>query len=483
MATGQMEIDQALSDEFESLVETVAFAQYKKDLFSKLETHKPHLLIVGDALAMLEEDPPRETFLQEIRRLYPGTRIIYIYDGTMAAAPQFISYLTKLQIYDFVNAEEVDVQELQTMIASPRGQHDIRAYQFPAAATQSSGEETAADGKSEAEAKSRKERNPEPKVITETIYREKEVLVTQKQQIILFYAPAPTGKSVVSQNTAVYLAKNLPSIEIALVDFDFSQPKIATRMRLNQKHKLSQMYLDELLQAIDGNRFDGKMLREYMFSHPKYENLKIFNGEFRRQEYADLLDNHHVEAIFDVLKEEFGTILLDVNRDLEMIGNDICFKKATVIYNVLDYDFSHCMEFVKTRKLWSRIPFIRKKPKRIVINKAIDNPKFSSKLLEAYFETDNDIIEDSLDLKPVNESGIPMLYEQQINAIQEGYSLVERDSKVTESFRHAIHEVAVSIHPCTTDEANPSFFQKLKLSFVAKRTQEQHHDIGITDDV
>jgi len=199
--------------------------------------------------------------------------------------------------------------------------------------------------------------------------------------------------------------------------------------------------------------------------------LKILDCQFLKIEYQNLLSQHHIERIIEVLKEEFNLILLDLNRDIELVGHDYCFKKATCIYNVLDYDFSHCMDFQKMRILYAKVDFIKKKPKKLIINMAIDNPKFNPELLESFYKPvngENVLNDDNLESTPL--ATVPMMYEANINAIYEGYSLIELDSPITEDFRNEISKIAYDIHPYLSQDANKKSFLS---SFIDKLTKNR----------
>ncbi|MDB5054062.1 MAG: hypothetical protein JWM44_2112 [Bacilli bacterium] len=460
LATGDPDINQELSKELASFITTVDNGHFKKDIFDKLEQHKPHLLLLADSIALLEEDPERETFIREIRRQYPGTRIIYIYDSLNENTTSFIQFLINHQVFDFFNGAELEVELLIKSIQSGLSYKDVRNL-IEGVQIDEVKEENQADPKAEKVIK------PEKIYITRIEEKETEVFVTQKQKVILFYSPTSTGKSTLVQNTAVCLALHHRELEIPLIDFDFMQPMLATRMRLNQKNREGRLYFDELLSRIDGGRFDGSMLREFMLPHPKIPNLLVFNCEFRKPEYQERLASHHIEIILDTMKEEFGLILIDMNRDIQLVGSDVCFKKATAIYNIVDYDYSNCKEFQKIRTLFSQIPIIQKKPKQLIINKAIENPRFNNKLIMSFFEETEEIM-DLLDPEPI--ASVPFLYEHQINAIYDGVSLYERDGKYVEEFKNAINLIANSIQPIGGKVIKRSYMDRFRRMFDRKPT-------------
>jgi MinD-like ATPase involved in chromosome partitioning or flagellar assembly len=421
MATGETEINDILISELSSYIEPVGKGLYKQDLLNKLDEKKPHVVIIGDLLAQLEEGLNREEYLKETRRRYPGTRIIYIYDPAQEDLPTFLKFLVQQQIYDFLSSEDLDLGDIINLLQSPREYYMVKKYEEHVDLT---------------------------RITEEVKVKEKEVYISQKQKTIAFYSPTATGKSTLIQNTAVYLAQADPSVDIALIDADFLKPTLATRMRLNQGNKNSKMYFEELLQRIDGNRLDGEMLKEYMIEHPKYPSLKIFDCEFQKPEYQDLLQNHHIEKIFEILKEEFTIILVDTTQDIEVRGTYICLKKSTALYHVIDYDFSNCLAFQKSRMIFSQIESIQKKKKRLIINKAFDSTKYKPALIQSYFQHkkgEEGYIDDHLD--PVPITAVPLLYDLQIDAIQEGKTLVESQGDYEDQFRYAIHDIAASIHP------------------------------------
>jgi len=505
LATGEIPINNILEEELRDVFECKGKGLFKADVFNKLEEFKPHYLILGDALAISDEDPERYEFIREIRRRFPGTQLYYIYQETIEDHKLFLRFLVQQQVYNFFAGERLDLNELAHLIENPRTYSAVKVYEDleepdttataapdkpkktsrqgllnkdddPTATSDSGSEEVES-----AEADYTEEAPEEPKVIIE----EREVIVPQKQKTIIWYSPSSTGKTTLIQNTAVYLANIDPKLDIALVDFDFLQPKIATRMKLNQKDFKHRMYFQELLQRIDGNRFDGELLREYMYTHPKYPNLKIFDCEFEKPEYQNMLDTHHVERIFDVLKEEFTIILVDLNRDLELIGADTCFRRATSVYHVVDMDFSHNRDFQRSRLIISQIPFMRGKPKRYIINKASTGIRLTPDIIQEFYKPDKDVahIEDNLEPTPI--AVVPHVYEAQINAIYDGRTLVELESKQIEPFRQAIKEIAATLYPVHLYDGKKknllqrikAIFQKMK-RFREEFEQEEHE---ITD--
>jgi MinD-like ATPase involved in chromosome partitioning or flagellar assembly len=483
MATGQVEINEILKDELKSLLTTVDQALFKADVISKVDRHKPHVLILSDTICTSEEKPPRETFIQDIRRRFPGTHLIYIYDAELESTDLFIRFLISQQIFDFLPAQELDLLEFMQLLREPRQYIDVKHHES---------NEKQAKPATEGAHPVHQEQGEESQEHREKIivhvpvpYMEEQepVRISQKQKTVLFSASAATGKSFIAQNTAVYLAEQDPEIDIALIDMDILKPTIATRMRLNQSDKESRMYLEELLQRIDGNRFDGDLLREFMYVHPKFKNLHIFNCEFKRPEYRGFLDTHHVEKIFEILKEEYTLILVDTNRDIELVGHDVLYKKASMIYHVVDYDFSSCLDFQKSRRLLEQIPFIQKKPKRIVLNKAFDHPKFTPELILSFFsqrETDPHYIDDHLEVAPV--AAVPLLYKEQINAIYEGYTLVESKSRPNEPFISEIQKVADSIHTIHTGKKKTGMYHSFKRKWNQLRVSTNKLRHGLQDD-
>jgi MinD-like ATPase involved in chromosome partitioning or flagellar assembly len=475
MATGESSINEIFSLQLKDLVQPIDNGLFKEDLTTKIEKHKPHILILADGISLLEEEPKRETFIRNLRRLYPGTRIIYIYDSEQVQLPIFLRFLISQQIFDFLSSE-LDLNELRLLIKSPRLYDDVKHLEQGLGASSSAALEAATTDESPelslathpgkaGESRDTLLRDLINKMKPIRIVTEKQGetnYISQKQKTVLFYSNSSTGKSTILQNTGVYLAQKDPDVDIVLFDGDFLQPTLASRMGLTMKNKESRMYFEEVLQKIDGNRFDVDTLDDFLLTHPTYPNLKIFSCEFKKPEFQNFLDTHHVERIFELLKEQFSIILIDTSRDIEIMGTDVCFKKATIIYHVLDYDFSHCMKFQEMRRVFEQIPFIQRKPKKIIINKSVDHPKLKPELIQQFFESrknDKFPVEDHLD--PVPIAVIPMLYTEQLNAILEGFSLVESKSKTVIPFIEAIHSVAVTIHNVNYDQKKPSGFSKL----------------------
>ncbi len=489
MATGETEINSILSEELKDHAQSVDNAMFKEDLLMKLEKFKPHYLILGDGLTLLEEQPERDVLIKEVRRKFPGTRIIYIYHHDQDELPVFLKFLVNQQVFDFLSSSDLDLNDLIHLLKQPREYSQVKHYEEYSTAEPEALKESISEGSAQS-TEIIKQKNkfefvkkefivPVPKFMQSTgeskiVIKKESLYITQKQRTIIWYAPTSNGTSTIAQNTAVYLAERDSNTDIALVDFDFAQPKLATRMKLNQKNRQGKMHFEELLQRIDGNRFDAELLLDYMYTHPKYPNLKIFSCEFSKMEYQHLLDTHHVERILEVLKEEFGILMVDINRDIELVGNDVCFKKATAIYHVLDYDYSHCKEFQKMRMIMAQIPFIQNKPKRLIVNKGFNHPKFQPKLIQDFYKYDEDddyYVSDHLDPVPITQ--VPLMYEQQMNAIMDGDSIVSSTAKYNETFRLAIHEIAQTILPIDNIQIKNGFLQNIKKKLSRLKTEPQ----------
>ncbi|WP_128896643.1 AAA family ATPase [Longirhabdus pacifica] len=438
LATGEPQIDDVLAEETKAYIEVVATGLSKDDVLKKTEQYKPHILIIADGIAHMEEGLSRQAFIQEFRRRFPGTRMIYIYTAKEEALDEFLRFLVQTQVYDFVSSE-LNLNELEQLVNKPRDYIQVKRYEL----LEVPDEDVQLD-----------------EAVREVL-KESVVYVPQKQSCVAFYAPSATGKSFVAQNTAVKMAQLHPDVDIVLCDFDFLKPTINTRLNV----KPNSMTFEQVCQQIDGERFHAEALQSYLITHPKYANLKIFDGRFSSPEFLELLGEHHLRRIIELLKEQFHIVLMDTHRE----PNEYVLKAASSMYCVVDYDFSHNMHFQKQRLQLAQQPALKQKAKRIIVNHAWDDAKFTPKLLEQFFKSDETMkVEDQLDTTPI--ASIPHCYEQQIQAVYKGKSLVEVHEQVEEAFI----QICQAIYPAEIKEKKRfSLFSFLKRKEVAHDTASQ----------
>ncbi|MBE0447457.1 MAG: AAA family ATPase [Actinobacteria bacterium] len=134
--------------------------------------------------------------------------------------------------------------------------------------------------------------------------REEETYEEQPQElgkvITFFSTKGGVGKSVISTNSAVALAK-ITGKRVVVLDLDLQFGDVAIMFQMAPNHTIY-----DVVQVID--RLDGDMLQGFLTTHSS--GIKALLAPVRPHE-SDSIASVHVKAIIDLLKKVFDYVVID----------------------------------------------------------------------------------------------------------------------------------------------------------------------------
>lgn len=122
------------------------------------------------------------------------------------------------------------------------------------------------------------------------------------------------GAKFIATNLANAYKKNSSNANVALVDFDFRYPFLATTLAPQDDiHGI-----DNLIEKIDGDFLDTRLFRENMI-HLK-NGVELLRGTMLQDKHS-LIDRVHIEKVIECLRKSYDIVIIVANGDFDNSGS------------------------------------------------------------------------------------------------------------------------------------------------------------------
>ncbi|WP_227767455.1 response regulator [Zhaonella formicivorans] len=124
---------------------------------------------------------------------------------------------------------------------------------------------------------------------------------SQPQTVVVFGTKGGVGKTTVATNLAVSLHQ-VSGKKVVLLDLDLQFGDVSAMLNIFPKQTLAQLVQENEL-------IDADLVQSYVLPHPA-TGLSVLSAPARPQ-YADLIDNRHVEQIIKALQKTYEYVVID----------------------------------------------------------------------------------------------------------------------------------------------------------------------------
>jgi len=125
--------------------------------------------------------------------------------------------------------------------------------------------------------------------------------VIQTKVITVFSTKGGVGKTTIATNLAVALARNTNK-RVCLLDLDLQFGDVAIMMNLSVKNTIYDLVRDL-------NNIDSDLVNDYLCTH--FSRVNVLPAPLK-PEYAEFIDNRHIERILSLLNGHFHYVIIDL---------------------------------------------------------------------------------------------------------------------------------------------------------------------------
>lgn len=279
--------------------------------------------------------------------------------------------LINVNVYDFIAANEYNVDELLALIKKPRTYNDVAAYHQPVLDSGDGPLSVPENGTTVLREKEVvevvREVEVEKQVVKEVI-REVPVMKKGLKDTILITGWQNSGKSLIAANLSTLLAKL--GAKVAVVDGNETNNELYYYFELDQKHDGLKTLLTSKVryQTLDSA---GKPM----------ERLWVFA---KRRESAPELKKGSLLHIQDQLREDVDFIIIDAGSNHSPFMQDAA-KMASKIYVVIEPNGAKVFDYKKTLSM-AQEQGINMAKFSLVLNRYLDSKIIGKNEIEEVFE-------------------------------------------------------------------------------------------------
>lgn len=165
----------------------------------------------------------------------------------------------------------------------------------------------------------------------------------QKQQIITFVGFGSTGKTTISTQIGILIAK-YSKAKVLIIDFDTINSGInqffgIKRSPVNPGYILpsdKNASLNYMIDAIDKRTFDSNMFEKYIVKSKQYQNLDILTGNKSLFVCEKVLNNEYYSRILEKAKELYDFILIDTSSNIFIDSTQFSLLNANKIFYIAE---------------------------------------------------------------------------------------------------------------------------------------------------
>ena len=168
----------------------------------------------------------------------------------------------------------------------------------------------------------------------------------RKQQIITFVGFCSSGKTTISTQLAILIAK-YSKAKILIIDFDTINSGInqffgIKRSPLNPGYILpsdKNASINYMIDAIDKRTFDSNIFEKYVVKSKQYQNLDILTGNKSLFVCEKVLNNEYYSRILEKAKELYDFIIIDTSSNVFVDSTQFALLNSTKIFYITEATF------------------------------------------------------------------------------------------------------------------------------------------------
>ena len=198
----------------------------------------------------------------------------------------------------------------------------------------------------------------------------------QKQQIITFVGLSSSGKTTISTQVGMLLAK-YSKAKVLIIDLDTINSGInqflgIKRSPSNPGYILpsdKNSSLNYMIDAIDKRTFDSNIFEKYIVKSKQYQNLDILTGNKSLFICEKVLNTEYYSRILEKAKELYDFIIIDTSSNIFVDSTQFALLNSTKIFYVAEATYSSFERAFRALTEIFPVWGVNKKKIQLIINK------------------------------------------------------------------------------------------------------------------
>lgn len=225
----------------------------------------------------------------------------------------------------------------------------------------------------------RQKNDVDDKLIANTIKNQNKPILDpcfQKQQIITFVGFGSSGKSTISTQVGMLIAK-YSKAKVLIIDFDTINSGInqffgIKRSPLNPGYILpsdKNASINYMVDAIDKRTFDSNIFEKYIVKSKQYQNLDILTGNKSLFVCEKVLNNEYYSRILEKAKEIYDFIIIDTSSNVFVDSTQFALLNSNKIFYITEATFTSFERAFRALTEIYPIWGVNKKKIHLIVNK------------------------------------------------------------------------------------------------------------------